>query len=297
MDIGKKIKELRTAKMMTQSELAGHEITRNMLSRIENGAALPSLGTVMYLSKRLGVPVGVILSDDADEVAFAKNNILKNIKKAYKEKNYELCRDMCKDLGVGIDDDEINMIMARTSYFIAERDMEEGRLKLASKGFEEALMYAEKTVYEENVIVCSSNLLLRHIYDISPMLADADDAILSQPYFEETACVSEWCRYLTFINSIDASEVLPDIAYYKDKLSSDIYIKHISAKYDMKHGEISRAYDTLKALTENELMDKRFMLYLVCKDMEECSKELGDYKNAYEYSKEKMSLIELMLSL
>ena len=50
MDIGKKIKELRSAKLMTQTELAGHEITRNMLSRIENGAALPSIGTVIYLA-------------------------------------------------------------------------------------------------------------------------------------------------------------------------------------------------------------------------------------------------------
>ena len=43
MNIGKKIKKLRTSKLMTQSELAGSEITRNMLSRIENDAASPSL--------------------------------------------------------------------------------------------------------------------------------------------------------------------------------------------------------------------------------------------------------------
>ena len=48
MDIGKKIKKLRNEKLITQSELVGNEITRNMLSRIENGAALPSLGTVVY---------------------------------------------------------------------------------------------------------------------------------------------------------------------------------------------------------------------------------------------------------
>ncbi len=39
MTIGEKIKKIRTAKLMTQSELAGSEITRNMLSRIENGFA------------------------------------------------------------------------------------------------------------------------------------------------------------------------------------------------------------------------------------------------------------------
>ena len=95
MDIGKKIKEIRVGKMMTQSQLAGDEITRNMLSRIENGAALPSLGTVIYLAKRLGVPAGVLLSDDDGEYNFKKNSLIKKIKYFYQEKEYELCLDMC----------------------------------------------------------------------------------------------------------------------------------------------------------------------------------------------------------
>ena len=39
MNIGERIRALRNAKMMTQTELAGKQITRNMLSRIENGSA------------------------------------------------------------------------------------------------------------------------------------------------------------------------------------------------------------------------------------------------------------------
>ena len=39
MSIGEKIKNVRTAKMLTQKDLAGDAITRNMLSKIENGVA------------------------------------------------------------------------------------------------------------------------------------------------------------------------------------------------------------------------------------------------------------------
>ncbi|MBQ8005809.1 MAG: helix-turn-helix transcriptional regulator, partial [Clostridia bacterium] len=60
MNIGEKIKNLRTSKLMTQKELAGEEITRNMLSQIENGSASPSLQTLRYLAARLGVPVGYL---------------------------------------------------------------------------------------------------------------------------------------------------------------------------------------------------------------------------------------------
>ena len=62
MEIGEKIKMLRTAKLMTQKELAGSEITRNMLSRIENGAAQPSLDTLRYIAKKLNVSAGFLLA-------------------------------------------------------------------------------------------------------------------------------------------------------------------------------------------------------------------------------------------
>ena len=80
MNIGNKIKNLRTEKLMTQSELAGTEITRNMLSRIENGSALPSLGTIIYLARRLGVPAGYLLSEGDEEFVYIKSNAMKNIK-------------------------------------------------------------------------------------------------------------------------------------------------------------------------------------------------------------------------
>ena len=67
MEIGAKIKKLRTSKMMTQSELAGHQITRNMLSQIENGLALPSLSTILYIAERLNVPAGFLLAEGDDE--------------------------------------------------------------------------------------------------------------------------------------------------------------------------------------------------------------------------------------
>ena len=60
MEIGEKIKKLRTEKLMTQKELAGPEITRNMLSRIENGAAQPSLDTLRYIAKKLNVSVSYL---------------------------------------------------------------------------------------------------------------------------------------------------------------------------------------------------------------------------------------------
>jgi len=64
-DIGKKIKELRIGRKMTQTEVVGHFITRNMLSQIENGTALPSMRTLNYLARIFGVPISALLDDDS----------------------------------------------------------------------------------------------------------------------------------------------------------------------------------------------------------------------------------------
>ena len=53
--LGKRIKEARLAKKMTQSEVVGNFITRNMLSQIESGSATPSVKTLEYLCKVLEI--------------------------------------------------------------------------------------------------------------------------------------------------------------------------------------------------------------------------------------------------
>ena len=53
--VGLRLKELRLRRGMTQKELSGDRITRNMLSLIESGSASPSVSTLLYLAERLEV--------------------------------------------------------------------------------------------------------------------------------------------------------------------------------------------------------------------------------------------------
>lgn len=65
MLLGEKLKQARLAAGMSQRELCGEQITRNMLSRIENAAAMPSMDTLRYLAARLGKPVSFFLEEEA----------------------------------------------------------------------------------------------------------------------------------------------------------------------------------------------------------------------------------------
>lgn len=63
MKLGEKIRSARLAAGLSQRQLCGDEITRNMLSLIENNAARPSMKTLEYLSRKLGKPLSWFLDD------------------------------------------------------------------------------------------------------------------------------------------------------------------------------------------------------------------------------------------
>lgn len=65
MELGEKIRRARLDAGLSQRQLCGEEITRNMLSLIENGAARPSMKTLKVLAQRLGKPISYFLEEDA----------------------------------------------------------------------------------------------------------------------------------------------------------------------------------------------------------------------------------------
>lgn len=63
MELGEKLKQARVAAGLSQRQLCGDTITRNMLSLIENGSAQPSMDTLRYLAARLQKPIHYFLED------------------------------------------------------------------------------------------------------------------------------------------------------------------------------------------------------------------------------------------
>ncbi len=65
MDLGQLLKQARLESGLSQRQLCGEKITRNMLSQIENGSAKPSMDTLRYLAGRLGKPISFFLEESA----------------------------------------------------------------------------------------------------------------------------------------------------------------------------------------------------------------------------------------
>lgn len=65
--LGEKIKALRKEKL-TQTELAGSELTKSMLSQIENGKATPSMKTLQYIAEKLECEPSFLLEEDEGKI-------------------------------------------------------------------------------------------------------------------------------------------------------------------------------------------------------------------------------------
>ena len=64
MELGDKLRQARLKAGLSQRQLCGGEITRNMLSQIEHGSCNPSVSTLCFLAKQLGLPVSYFLEEE-----------------------------------------------------------------------------------------------------------------------------------------------------------------------------------------------------------------------------------------
>lgn len=82
-DIGQKIRAMRLARGLTQKELAGNFMTRNMLSMLESGKVTPSLETLCYLSDALATDPGFFLREDKDVHAVLQDSLCADMHRLY----------------------------------------------------------------------------------------------------------------------------------------------------------------------------------------------------------------------
>ena len=300
MDIGKKIKRLRTEKLMTQSELTGGEITRNMLSRIENGAALPSIGTVVYLASKLGVPAGYLLSEGEEEFIYHKSAVMKNIRRAYTDKSFELCRDMCLTEFDEFDD-ELELILTDSCLGVAEEAMLGGQLHKACAFLDESVRHSRKTMFDTTSQRNSVAIMFGLLKNISPALdSDETDAVISDDMFHPAVFGNVFCKYLTVILDSEKYELFIDEIEKNEECKlterDELFVLHLNARRKMQIEDYRSAIKILLEVIDSEIVPERLLLYLASADMEICCREVSDYKRAYEASQNKLEILEHMLA-
>ena len=149
--LGEKIKKLRKDKKLTQKDIAGEKMTRNMISQIENGIASPSLSALKFIADKLEVPPAYLISDDDLLFVYEKNEAMENIYSLLQNKNYQSCIYNIKKLSKT--DNELAYILTVCYFELGKKHIMNGSLLTALKNFQLSEENAKKTVFDTSNIL------------------------------------------------------------------------------------------------------------------------------------------------
>ena len=138
MCLGEKLRCARLEAGMTQRQLCGEMITRNMLSQIENGKATPSTKTLRYLAQMLGKPVSYFLEEGGE---LENQDCMSRARAAYSDGKFaSVCEILTQYRGPDVCFDwEMGLLRYLSFTAMAEEAAAEGRQIIARKFLKQAM--------------------------------------------------------------------------------------------------------------------------------------------------------------
>ena len=293
--IGEKIKASRKKAGMTQTELSGGFITRNMLSRIENGSALPSIDTLYYLANKLQISAGYFLMDSNDDFLFHKAALIEPIKEKLAEREYSSCIQLCSVFG-GREDDEILLILAECFCNIAVEEFENGKLTASKNALSSSLHYAARTVYPTQYIESVCLLFAGYMNTFGSgeegrALSGYGKLPLGDIAFEIFSKIkhSDLFFYLHILKLLDENDIeAANRITESGILRNSAYTDHIKAKKAMMNENRRAAIGILTDLLYKNI--GKMMKINIYSDLVYLFNAERDYENAYDFSQKKQEL-------
>lgn len=277
--IGEKIKKRRTELGLTQSQVADGHITRNMLSLIESGNAMPSIETAEYISAKLDIPLSYLFSTDENMFVIEKNIKIGYIRELFGKGNYEYCMKIIDELEKT--DDELSFIYAFCAFEHGKALVMSGSLESAEKHLNSALDKARETLYSTSEIEATAPLYLSVASNIQSPLLELDTEIYEELHMK--AFDYEFFKYIT----LD----------YDFPYRNSVFKKHLDAKLLIKRYNYFEALNILKELEDTKTNEyNAYVMFGVYSDIELSYKQIGDFENAYRYSSKRLSLINAFKS-
>ncbi|MCI8611504.1 MAG: helix-turn-helix transcriptional regulator [Clostridiales bacterium] len=283
-NLGRKIKEQRKSKKLTQQALCGSDLNRSMLSQIENGLARPSVDTLLFLCKKLEIPLSYLMCESKKEEAqYKRMQTIEEIRNLYGSGQYRKCTILCRTEIEG--DDEIAYIMSQCEVMLAGACLKRSALASAARHITAAKIAIQDASYgrEEIHSQCSFfNMLIDAVENqkIPPM-----DVILKSA---STVDIS----FILYLSLLSHTEYSPNAisSSLASQLKEEIYRSYFLARIHIEKAEYANAYQLLRFVCLHP--PGFFTEFFALRDMEYCCQKIENYKEAYELAKKRLSLTE-----
>ncbi len=285
MTLGQKIRAARLERGLTQKQVVGSQITRNMLSKIENDSATPSVRTLEYLAQALGLPISYFLSGTKYSDGSSADGLDK-MRAAYKSGDYKLCLQLLDAHKAPATTDEGYLLYARASAALARERFLCGDVAGAREFADSADYYNKEGLYysadldaEMSLLLCECSLLLR----------DGDFAANEKEFLRADKLIAYTGRFLLdkATNLIDHGQ-LEEASSLLDR--PECGLPRYAAQQKFVLGSLHLAQGNYAAaippLLEAEALsdENRPLLGAVCGKLEICYREQGNFEKAYYYA-------------
>lgn len=261
MTLGEKLRQCRAEAGLTQKQLCGEEITRNMLSQIENDSAKPSMKTLQYLAKQLGKPVGYFLEEEA--LISPNQAVVAVAREAFDSGNYAAVLDALRDFREPdpVYDREKQLLQILSQMGLAQQAMEQGQAPYARELLELAGEQGKTAPYYTQELENRRLRQLAQVPGTRVQLPGMDGDLLIHAGAAVTD--GDWDRARSLLDAV------------QDKNQP---------RWNLLRGEIywqERSYIAAKACYH--AAEERYPRETAHR-LEQCYRELGDFKRAYEYA-------------
>ncbi len=178
MELGQRLRQARLEQGLSQRQLCGDVITRNMLSQIENGSARPSMDTLSYLAAQLGKPVSFFLEEDS--AAIPNLDVIQRARLFYAQKDWTQLLSQLQQYqdDAGGFDEERWLLQAVCLMELAEQALGEGNKYYAHQLLDEAAQAGKCTMYYTREHERRRLLLLAEATDAPVSLPNEDRGLL-----------------------------------------------------------------------------------------------------------------------
>ena len=266
MSLGQKIRQARQEAGLSQRQLCGDALTRNMLSQIENDSANPSIATLRYLAVRLDKGISFFLEEET--VTSPNQAVMQKARQAFEEKKYETAAAVLADYREpdGVFDREKWLLEALTSMELGKKALGEGKLPYAKQLLEAAAAAGGKTPYYSGAMERQRLLLLagtgqRPLGAMAAQLEPDDSELLLR-----AAAALEVGNAVRSAALLEAAEDREAPGW--NLLRGDAFFQ------EKQYRDAAACYKKAEQIYPNRCIPR----------LEQCYRELEDYKRAYEYA-------------
>jgi transcriptional regulator with XRE-family HTH domain len=289
-NLGSKIKAIRCELGMTQKELSEGIVTRNMLSRIENGEALPSLTTLSAIADRLSLPVGYLIDDRDDGTKLKNERLLAMIKKEFAAGNYSLCLQYLS--GLEYFPEEKDVYTVRSMYLLGVEKMnacapiKEAQILISDALKREELL--EKHMINEG----KTYRALLNGFQFSSESGNEVQVISEISKFAVSPSdISNLSRFIGLTEKSSADELM--IASKISVFENPAYSSLTNAIIRIKQDDHKSAYSLLIEANTG-VIPSPIRCYILSL-LEKTSVSMSDFEKAYSYMEERKSLVSKLL--